>query len=283
MANRDERELSRVGRRARLELRFGVRNGRTALVASYAEPPFRVGRTLPEGGGREPHGVHMIMTSSAPGMFGGDAFEQVIHVESGSRVRLTSQSALQVHPSADGAAATLRSRYIVDAGAELSCCWDPVIPFAHSRLDQRIGIELANGARLFWSDAFMAGREARGERWQFATFAHELRVVREGRLDYLERFDIKMPCNGRWLGSDAGYFGSTIVSHSSVTAGAAEAVHQRVAGLSGTSAACDCLEPELLLVRLMSSSGPGFHAARQRVAAFVSDGLVAETKASRGQ
>lgn len=255
---RDTRQTAAVGRCARLELRFGVRNGRTALVESYAEPPFRVGRTF-----ADEDGVHVIMASSAPGVFGGDQFEQLIHVESGARVRLTSQSALQVHPSHDGRVATLRSRYVVERGGELSCCWEPVIPFAESRLDQRFDIELAGGARLSWSDAFMAGRDARGERWQFARLAHELRLVRDGRLRYLERFDITEPCGGRWLGSDACYFGSTILSDASVSLAGAEALHHRLAGVPGTHAACDGLEPDLLLVRLMSSNGPGFHAARQ--------------------
>lgn len=41
----------------------------------------------------------MIMASSAPGIFGGDRFQQRIRLEPGARVRLTSQSALHVpHP-----------------------------------------------------------------------------------------------------------------------------------------------------------------------------------------
>ncbi|HEX4347341.1 MAG TPA: urease accessory protein UreD [Vicinamibacterales bacterium] len=253
----DMRPASAVGRAARLELRFCERDGRTVMAGAYAEPPFRVGRTFPEG-----NGVHMIMAWSAPGIFGGDAFEQVIRVEAGARVRLTSQSALQVHPSSEGGVATLRSRYIVDEGGELSCFWDPLIPFAHSRLDQRCEIELAPGARLSWSDAFMAGREARGERWQFASLAHELRVVRGGRLDYLERFTITEPRDQPWVGGRASYFGSTIVSHPAATAAAAEAAHRRLVGLTDAVAACDLIARELLLVRLMSPSGPAFHAAR---------------------
>ena len=252
----DRRTVAAIGREARLELRFGVRDGRTVLVESYAEPPFRVGRTFPEG-----RGVHLIMASSSPGIFGGDAFEQVIHVECGARVRLTSQSALQVHPSADGRTATLRSRYIVEDGAELSCFWDPMIPFADARLDQRFEVELAAGACLSWSDAFMAGREARGERWEFALLAHQLRVVRSGRLDYLERFRITQAQTAMWAGSDASYFGSTIVSRPDATTDMAGRLHAEIAGMI-PGGACDLIEPGLLLVRLMSSSGPAFHRAR---------------------
>src|SRR5216684_1595331 len=91
----DDRRASEVGRRARLELRFVEQRGRTVLADAYAEPPFRVGRTFQEGAG-----LHMIMASSAPGVFGGDSLDQVVHVEEGATVRLTSQSAMQVHGGA---------------------------------------------------------------------------------------------------------------------------------------------------------------------------------------
>ena len=67
----------------------------------------------------------------------------------------------------DGGAARLRSTYEVGADAELRCEWDPLIPFAASRLEQQIEIDCRPTARLSWSDAFMSGREGRGERWQF--------------------------------------------------------------------------------------------------------------------
>src|SRR3981081_3974478 len=93
---RDQRTASAVGRHARLELTFAYRMGRTVLREAYAEPPFRVGRCFPEG-----RDLHMIVAASAPGVFGGDCLQQTIRVERGARVRLTSQSALQVHPTPD--------------------------------------------------------------------------------------------------------------------------------------------------------------------------------------
>jgi len=256
----DARAASDIGRRARLELRFACLSGRTVLAHAYAEPPFRIGRTFDDAGG-----VHMIMASSAPGVFGGDCLEQIIHVESGARVRLTSQSALQAHPSADDAVATLRSRYVVDEGGELSCVWDPLIPFPGARVDQRFTIDLASSTKLTWSDAFMAGREARGERWTFASLAHELRLTRNTRLDYVERFriDAESAPARAWAASDACYFGSTIVSSEQADRNVAEAIQSRARDCADLRAAADIVAPRLLLVRLMSSDGPAFHRARQ--------------------
>jgi urease accessory protein len=174
-----------VGRHARLELVFDYRGGRTVLAQAYAEPPFRVGGWFAEG-----DGLHMILTSSAPGVFGHDHLRQIVRVKRGARVRLTSQAATQVHPSLDGATAQLRSSYHVEAGAYLHCDWHPLIPFKEARIDQRIDVNIAGGGYLYWSDALMSGRQARDERWQFASLAHEIVVSRDGALEYLERYRI---------------------------------------------------------------------------------------------
>jgi urease accessory protein len=214
-----DRELCDVGRRARLELTFAVRHGRTVLAHAYAEPPFRVGRGFPDG-----HGLHLIVASSAPGVFGGDSLQQTITVEGGASVRLTSQSAMQAHAVRDGSSATLASRYRVESGGHLQCEWDPLIPFPDAKLDQRIHDDLARDATLFWSDALMAGRSARGERWQFAELSHELRLSREGRPAYVERYRIERAGTSparRWVADDACYFGTMLVVGPQADGGAA--------------------------------------------------------------
>jgi urease accessory protein len=133
-----------VGRHARLDLSFLYRNGRTVLAEAYAEPPFRVGRWFAEG-----EGLHMILASSAPGAFGHDRLQQSVRIGSGARVRLTSQSAMQVHPSPDSATAHLESSYHVEDGADLHCEWHPLIPFAEARIDQRIELNIDGGGSLY--------------------------------------------------------------------------------------------------------------------------------------
>ena len=259
----DRRGMEEVGRCARLELVFARRDGRTVLAHGYAEPPLRVGRWFPDG-----ETAHMVLATSAPGIFGGDSVEQTILVEPHAEVHLRSQSALQVHPSADGSAARLRSSYRVGEGGRLHCLWDPVIPFAGARLDQRIEVQLEAGARLYWSDSLMSGRLARGERWQFASLAHELKVFRADRLQYLERYRIApledAPSARRWVAGDAGYFGTTLVA-GAVTSADAERLHVELAALPGVLAAADSLDDTLLVVRLMATSGVAFREARALV------------------
>jgi urease accessory protein len=252
-----------VGRHARLDLDFVYRNGRTVLARAYAEPPFRVGRWFAEAGG-----LHMILTSSAPGVFGHDYLQQAVRVGRGARVRLTSQSAMQVHPSPDGETAYLRGSYHVEDGARLYCEWHPLIPFAEARIDQCIEVNIAGGGYLYWSDALMSGRYARGERWQFSSLASETVVSRDGAPEYLERYRIQpndLAVSRPWVAGDASHLGTTLMSGRSIEPGDAERLHNELGRLAGVRAAVDRLDERVLLVRLLSASGPPFHEARRRV------------------
>jgi urease accessory protein len=264
VSRRDCREAADVGRVARMHLMFECRACRTRLASSYAEPPFRVPLGCPD----EDSGFHAVVASSAPGIFGGDRFTQVVEVAPGARVHLRSQSAQQVHPSRCGAAASWSADYRVAPGAHLDCVWDPAIPFARARLDQRISIELAGDATLFWSDAIMAGRSAHGERWAFARLAHELRVTRDEQLVYLERYVIDAgdrPVGRAWIADAACYFGTIlIVGPPAVTA--RDTIQSELSRETDVQGVADRPEEGVTLVRLMSTSGRAFHVVRDRIA-----------------
>ena len=130
-------------------------------------------------------GCHVILASSSPGIFGGDVFEQHIVLEPGARVRLTSQSALQVHPGARGGAARLRTIFEVARrrGAAVSLGpADPVrgepvwISRSTSGLRRR---RVCSGATRSWPAA-KAGASAGSS----SICRHELRVTRgaDGRI-----------------------------------------------------------------------------------------------------
>jgi urease accessory protein UreH len=243
-----------------LELTFSLCRERTILSRSYAEPPFRSGQPFCSG-----HSARMILAWSAPGVFGGDCLEQRIRVERGASVSLVSQSALQAHPSPGGRLATLQTSFEVEDEAELRCEWDPVIPFPAARFSQRIAINLASSAVLYWSDAFIAGREGRGERWAFDTLAHELAVRRSGSLIYLERYCLEPAAQSpgsRWIASDSCYFGTVLAIGGSTRPGPLQYALSSVQGVHG---AVDSLDADLTLVRLMARPGTAFHDARTLV------------------
>lgn len=258
----DDRAAADVGRKARLELVFSLRRGRTVLAHGYAEPPFRLGAVFPDA-----DGARMILAWSAPGIFGGDRLEQHVRVERGASVSLASQSALQAHPSPSGAIARMRTTVEVEEGAALRCEWDPLIPFPAARVSQQYAVQVAPAAALYWSDAFMSGREGRGERWAFETLDHELAVSCEGTLAYLERYRLEpraQPLTASWVASGCCYFGSVLARLRSPGIDAS-VLQQDLSSFDGLHAAVDRLDPALTLVRLMANRGTPFHEARTLV------------------
>jgi len=259
---RDTRAADAVGRTARLELAFEVVRGRTSLARAYAEPPFRIGRAFDLDGA-----AYVILVCAGPGVFPGDRLAQSIHVGRGARVVLASQAALQAHPAADasGDAAALHQRYTVDDDGELHCHWDPLIPFAGARVEQSVDVRLAAGSRLYWNDALMAGRVGRGERWRFDRLAHELSVSIDGRRAYLERYTLSPrddAVDRAWTTGDAAYFSTALVRDPRATAETVEALHGRLAGIGGVTAAVDLVEPSLAVARLIGARGASFAHAR---------------------
>lgn len=256
----DRRPVEDVGRRARLELYFSLHGGRTVIEHAYAEPPFRVGRSFDRDGA-----LHLIMTTSAPGIFGGDAFEQDIVVGPGARVSLTSQSALQVHGSPDARIASMSCAYDVRPGGSLTCRWDPIIPFPGAKLQNRLRIDVAGDASLLWSDAVMSGRQARGERWRFDCLDHEVALRRDGDLVYLERYRLEPDGDSLdlvWGSADANYFGTVLRAGRSVERAGSDALHHELQTVAGVASATDLVAEWLELTRLAAPSGATFHRAR---------------------
>ena len=207
----------------------------------------------------------MVLTCCGPGLFAGDQWSQSIRIEAGACVHLASQSALQIHPTRAPGAAQVRSRFSVDAEGELDCQWDPTIPFQGARLDHQVDIELAPGGRLFWSDALMAGRIARGEVWRFDQLKYELNVSRAGSLDYLERYDLRPMTRGvarPWAAGSARYIGTLIASHEEVGQGTAERLQQRLDQIPGVQAGVDIPSGHFLVGRVTAEQGPPFARAR---------------------
>jgi urease accessory protein UreH len=258
----DSRRASEVGRRARLELVFEVRDGRTAIARAYAEPPFRVGRSFDVDGA-----AYVILVCSGPGIFAGDALDLSIRVRPGARVILASQSALQVHPSAASTPAVIRHQYVVEGDGELQAHWDPVIPFASARLDQRFELQIDEPSRLYWSDALMSGRVDRAETWSFACVAHQLRLRVGTNLKYLERYTLQPRERSMmhpWVGSGMHYMATALTHHDGITPETAELLQREIetGGDVRVRAGVDLLDTRLVIGRLLASCGAAFASVR---------------------
>jgi urease accessory protein len=248
--------ITEVGRQGRLDIAFALRNGRTSIRHSYCEVPFKITRLLDAD---LPGFAHLILMQCTAGLFGGDDIECAIHVDAGAQVLLTQQSATKVHPSGD-LPATQRTRIVVESGAALVADFEPVIPFADSRLHQSMRIELKTGARLVYWEGMMAGRVGRDERWQFSELKSETRVDKCGRPLYLERVSLNPESENpqsRWVMRDAGYVGTGLCFSKGADQLAVQ-LHDAMPDVG-----VDILGSDLVAVRIVAASGPDFHRHRE--------------------
>jgi urease accessory protein UreH len=179
------RELSEVGRVGCLELIFGLKAGKTIIRHVYSEIPHKITRLYYPENSSLPQ---LILMNATAGLFPGDRVEMRVTVEKGARVLITSQASTKVHPGVGVAEQTLHVS--VEDGAELHFYNDPLIPFRGARLRQRVHLRVVAGARFYFWDAFMAGRVGRKEAWEFEEIDSELRLCRDEKLIYLERYRI---------------------------------------------------------------------------------------------
>jgi urease accessory protein len=113
------------------------------------------------------------------GLLGGDDLRLTVRVGPEASVFLSSQASTKVYRS--GACASLQLAAEVAAGGQLIVWPDPVIPFAASTYRQEQRVDLAAGAGLILVDTLSSGRQASGERWQFAEYASRLKVGYHGQ------------------------------------------------------------------------------------------------------
>jgi len=72
-----------------------------------------------------------------------------------------------------------------------------------------------------------------------------------------------MALSRTWAAGDASYLGTTLMTGRRIEPSVAERLHVELGRFAGVRAAADRLDDRVLLVRLLSMSGPAFHAARR--------------------
>lgn len=196
----------------RAELR--LRDGQMHLGRSYQQNPLRVLVPITERRGAP---SLLFLLNSTAGLLDGDG--QLVDLDIGPGVRcvLANQAAGRIHPCPLWHAAA-RFDLKVAEGAVFCGIPGPTIPFAGSRFHQLATIRLDPGASLVWGDILLPGRTRYAkapERFVFERLVQELRIEREGRLVYHERFSWRGPWNEeqiRWHFGDSEGAASIFIS-----------------------------------------------------------------------
>lgn len=159
---------------ARLELELGFDGERTRPRRALATPPLQISRArydTPAAPGRL-----SLTLIHLGGVLAGDCAELAVDIASGAEAVVAGAAATQIYTMSSGSA---RQRTVIRAASASTLCWmpGPQILFAGARYSQSTRVELAPGAFVMLSEALVAGRLARGERWRFDQYESTVEIV----------------------------------------------------------------------------------------------------------
>jgi urease accessory protein len=149
------------------------------------QPPWRVIRAFPQENGAVLVHLHNV----SGGVLAGDDLHLDIDVAPHGRAQVTTTGATRIYRHRDGAPDSRQtvSISVAECGV-LEYLPDALIPFAGSRHRQDTCITLAQGATLFGWETVAPGRQAMGERFQFARLRLTMKIDSPSGPVLLEEF-----------------------------------------------------------------------------------------------
>src|ERR1700693_1778216 len=161
--------------------------GATILRVKQQQPPWRVVRGFAVPSGELLAHVHNV----SGGIFDTDSLDWRIDVAPGAQAQVTSTGATRIYRSrAPERVASQRAALSVGGNGYLEYLPDQLIPFAGSRFDQSMRVELRRGASLILWDRIAPGREASGELFRYESLASAFELVAEAEPIAIERWTI---------------------------------------------------------------------------------------------
>lgn len=155
------------------KLAFCSSAGKTVLARALATNPLRV--LAPRNHGEA---AWVFLSNFGGGLVDGDRLRVDVDVGEGAAALIGTQASTKVYRSPRGCSQHLNG--VVGEGAALAFVPDPVVCFAGARYVQATRIELAPGASAVLLDGYTCGRSARGERWEFDSYASRTVIERGG-------------------------------------------------------------------------------------------------------
>ena len=191
----------------------------------------------------------------AGGIVGGDRYEIEATLGPGSSATILTPGATRVY---GGPEAGQRAVFHVGEGAFLEYLPRHVIPYAGSSYRQESAFDLAPRATLLASEAFSAGRVARGERFDYDRLSGRTRVKRGGVPELVEGFDLSG--GGEPFGGFP-YLGTVYASATGDLRPLTEEMHGLLVGLPGVLASASAPAPNLCVARVLARGAPALYRA----------------------
>ncbi len=173
-------------------------NNRTILTERYHDAPLKITKTFYE---EHSSRLQLYIMDVSPGLLDGDCYELNIKLEDNTHLTVTNQSFTKIHPTPHQYAEMIQNLHL-GKGAVLEYFPEPTIPYAGSRFEGRIKVDLDEGAVLLYADIVTPGRTHRGEQFQYESFASRFEVYRQQQLIAWEQFML-MPAVHHYQGTGA--------------------------------------------------------------------------------
>ena len=172
---------------AALALDFSFDFDRTVLRVLRQEPPWRALRAFQNASGEALIHLHNV----SGGILGGDELTLNATLQPHAQAQIAAVGATRIYRHRhEKPPASQFTRFHVANGALLEYLPDTVIPFAHSRFEQKSEIYLDKGAGLIYWETLCAGRIASGERFAFENISFNTSIYAEGIPVAMERYSL---------------------------------------------------------------------------------------------
>ena len=156
---------------------FSCHDNQTQIARSFCRAPLKIARAFAQPDG----GVEVCVMDCSPGMLAGDCYAFDWKLRCNARVSLHNQSFTKVHPSQNAPCRQMQ-RLVIESGAHCELFLQPTTLFRDASLVSQSEARLKSGATLLFSDIVCAGRQARGESFDFALWQSSWRVFRDEKL-----------------------------------------------------------------------------------------------------
>lgn len=156
----------------------------TILTERYHDAPLKITKTFyEEATGR----LQLYIMDVSPGLLDGDSYELNLQLEDNTHLIVTNQSFTKIHPTPYQSAELIQNLHL-GKGAVLEYMPEPTIPYAGSRFQGRIKVDLEEAATLLYADIVTPGRTHRGELFQYDSYSSRFEVYRQQQLLAWDQF-----------------------------------------------------------------------------------------------
>ena len=134
--------------------------------------------------------LNTVILNTSGGLTGGDKMRVTVTAGVNSTLTLTTQACERAYKAQPDQVAQVCNSLNVENGARLNWMPQETILFEGSALHRRLRVNMDGNARLLMVEPVVFGRAAMGEQLHNCQFRDRIKIMRDGRLDYIDSINL---------------------------------------------------------------------------------------------